>query len=103
MLELKPLFVTVYVERTCKDFTESRTPGGIIVPDNAKDEGKRIYEGVVLFVGPGVHHEKTGVFVSTELKAGDKVMFGRYIPNIIEMEGKKVYVLKETQIYAKII
>lgn len=97
---LEPLFDTVFVERTCKDF--EKTSGGIILPDNVRDEGKRVYYGTVLHAGPGAYHEKSGIFMKSELKPGDKVMFGRYIPNIIELDGKKVYILKEFQIYAKI-
>lgn len=95
---LKPLFDTVFVERTCKDFKEKSV---IILPDNIKDEGKRVYEGVVLYAGPGAYHEKSGIYMKSELKPGDKVMFGRYIPNTIQLDGKTVYILKEYQIYAK--
>ena len=99
-MQLTPLFDTVFVERTCKDF--DKTTSKIILPDSVKEEGKRVYEGKVLHVGPGVHHEKSGVFIETTIKAGDAVMFGRFIPNIIQLEGKEVYVLKENQIYAKL-
>jgi len=98
-MKLKPLFDTVFVKRTCQDYEKK---GGIILPANSKEEAKRVYEGEVLFVGPGVHHEKSGEFVPTSLKEGDKILFGRFIPNIIQLGGEDVYILKEAQIFAAI-
>jgi chaperonin GroES len=82
-LKLKPLGGRVIVEPIEQ---EEMTPGGIILPETAKEKPQ---EGKVLAAGPGERNEK-GERVPMELKVGDKVLFAKYSGTDIKMDGKKL-------------
>jgi chaperonin GroES len=90
-MKFKPLYDRVLVERT---ETESKTSGGIIIPDTAKEKPM---EGVVVAVGAGVKSEK-GDLVPLQIKAGDKILFGKWSGSEIKLDGKEYLVMKESDI-----
>jgi chaperonin GroES len=92
-LKLKPLGGRVIVEPIEQD---EMTPGGIILPETAKEKPQ---EGKVLAAGPGDRDDK-GVRVPMDVKVGDKVLFAKYSGTEIKMDGKKLLIMRETDILA---
>ena len=92
-LKLKPLGGRVIVEPIEQ---EEMTAGGIILPETAKEKPQ---EGKVLAAGPGDRNEK-GERVPMELKVGDKVLFAKYSGTDIKMDGKKLLIMRESDILA---
>ncbi|MCA9391864.1 co-chaperone GroES [candidate division WWE3 bacterium] len=91
---IKPLGDRVIVRPVSK---ETATESGIIIPDTAaKDKPE---QGEVLAVGPGEINEK-GERVPMELKVGQIVMFTKYSPNEIEVEGEDLLVIKQKDVLA---
>ena len=92
-LKLKPLGGRVIVEPIEQ---EEMTPGGIILPETAKEKPQ---EGKILAAGPGDRNEK-GERIPMELKVGDKVLFAKYSGTDIKMDGKKLLIMRESDILA---
>ena len=90
-MNFKPLYDRVLVERL---ESESKTSGGIIIPDTAKEKPM---EGLVIAVGNGTRSEK-GDIVPLQVKPGDKVLFGKWSGNEIKLDGKDYLVMKESDI-----
>jgi chaperonin GroES len=90
-MKFRPLYDRVLVERL---ETESKTSGGIIIPDTAKEKPM---EGKVISVGSGTKSEK-GDLIPLQVKAGDKVLFGKWSGNEIKLDGKDYLVMKESDI-----
>jgi len=90
-MNFKPLYDRVLVERL---ESESKTSGGIIIPDTAKEKPM---EGLVVAVGNGTKSEK-GDIVPLQVKPGDKVLFGKWSGNEIKLDGKDYLVMKESDI-----
>ena len=95
MFSIKPLHQKVVVERM---EAESKSAGGILIPDSAKEKPMR---GVVIAVGPGRVLENRDV-KALEVKKGDKVLFGGYAGSEVKMEGKDYLIVNESEIYAVI-
>ncbi len=91
--QLKPLGDRVLVERI--DQEEKVSPGGIIIPDTAKEKPTK---GRVVAVGPG-KRDKDGNRIPMEIKVGDEIVFGKWGGNEIKMDGKEYLLLKEDDIY----
>jgi chaperonin GroES len=79
--------------------SEEKTKSGIILPDSASKE--RPEQGKVVAVGPGKKNKK-GEIVPVSIKAGDKVLFSKYGPNEIKVDGKEYLIAKEEDILAVI-
>jgi chaperonin GroES len=77
---------------------EGKTKGGIIIPDAAKEKPQ---EGLVVAVGSGKMTEK-GQRVAPEVKAGDKILFGKYSGTEIKIDGDEHLILREEDILAVI-
>ena len=92
---LKPLDDRVVVEQV---EAEEMTAGGIVLPDAAKEKPQR---GKVLAVGPGRLLD-SGERCPVALVVGDEVLFGKYGGTEVEVEGKDVKILRESDILAKI-
>jgi len=92
-LKLKPLGGRVIVEPIEQ---EDITAGGIFVPETAKEKPQ---EGKVLAAGPGDRDDK-GDRVPMDLKVGDKVLFAKYSGTEIKMDGKKLLIMRESDILA---
>ena len=90
-MNLKPLHDRVAVEILEQ---ASKTSGGIIIPDTAKEKP---VEGRVVAVGAGTKDE-SGNRVSVDVKVGDKVIFGKWSGTEIEVGGKKLLIMKESDI-----
>lgn len=90
-MKFKPLYDRVLVERL---ESEEKTAGGIIIPDTAKEKPM---EGLVVAVGSGTKTEK-GDVVPLQVKAGDKILFGKWSGTEIKLEGKDYLVMKESDI-----
>jgi len=90
---LRPLGDRVLVERIEEE--EKITPGGIIIPDSAKEKPT---QGRVVAAGPG-KRDKEGQRIPIEIKVGDRIVFGKWGGNEIKMGGKEYLLLKEDDIY----
>jgi chaperonin GroES len=93
---VKPLDDRVVVEPL--DAEES-TAGGILLPDTAKQKPQR---GKVLAIGPGKMHDD-GHRSAVAVTVGDEVLFGRYAGNDVEVSGKEVKIMRESDILAKVV
>jgi chaperonin GroES len=91
MVRFKPLHDRVLVKRT---EAEEKTPGGIIIPDTAKEKP---VEGEVLAVGPGLRTED-GKLHPLDVKAGDRVLFGKWSGTEVLIEGEDRLIMKESDI-----
>ena len=89
-MRVKPLGDRVLVKRIAK---EEKTKGGIIIPDAAKEKPQ---EGKVVAVGQGKHED--GKLIAPEVKAGDKILFGKYSGSEIKLEGEEHLILRENDI-----
>jgi chaperonin GroES len=87
----RPLHDRVVVRRVEE---EGRTKGGIIIPDTAKEKPM---EGEVVSVGPGARDEK-GVMVPMSVKAGDRVLFGKWSGTEVKLGGEELMIMKESDI-----
>ena len=94
-MKVKPLQDRVLVKRVEE---EAKTKGGIIIPDTAKEKPQ---EGLVVAVGPGKIADN-GSRVTPEVKAGDKILFGKYSGTEIKIEGEEHLILREDDILAVI-
>ena len=90
-MKFKPLQDRVVVRRIQE---EEKTPGGIIIPDTAKEKPS---EGEVIAVGPGARNDK-GEIVPVEVKAGDRVLFGKWSGTEVKIDGQELLIMKESDI-----
>ena len=90
-MKFRPLHDRVLVRRIEED---TRTAGGIIIPDTAKEKPQ---EGEILAVGAGSRDE-TGKLVPLDVKAGDKVLFGKWSGSEVTLEGEELLIMKESDI-----
>ena len=90
-MKLRPLGDRILVKRIKE---EEKTKGGIIIPDTAKEKPQ---EGKVVSVGKGKVADD-GKLVAPEVKAGDKILFGKYSGSEIKLEGEDLIVLREDDI-----
>jgi chaperonin GroES len=95
-LRVRPLDDRVVVESL---EAEEKTPGGILLPDTAKQKPQR---GRVLAVGPGKLRDDGKRSVIAVMK-GDEILFGRYAGNDIEVDGKELKIMREGDILAKVV
>ncbi|MFN7710209.1 MAG: co-chaperone GroES [Holosporales bacterium] len=91
-MKFRPLHDRVLVRRIEQ---ESRTSGGIIIPDTAKEKP---IEGEVLAVGPGARDDK-GHVIPTEVKVGDRVLFGKWSGTEVKVDAEELLILKESDIF----
>ena len=90
-MAFRPLGDRVLVKRVEE---ESKTKGGIIIPDSAKEKPQ---EGEVVAVGPGVRDED-GKHVALELKAGDRILFGKWSGTEVKIDGEDLIIMKESDV-----
>jgi chaperonin GroES len=90
-MKFRPLHDRVVVRRIEED---DRTPGGIIIPDTAKEKPQ---QGEVIAVGPGARDEK-GVVQSLDVKAGDRILFGKWSGSEVKIDGEELLIMKESDI-----
>jgi chaperonin GroES len=90
-MQLKPLQDRVVVQRLDE---ETKTAGGIIIPDNHTEKPS---QGKILAVGTG-YRNTDGSVRSLDVKVGDTVLFGKYSGTEVKVEGKPVLIMKEDEI-----
>jgi chaperonin GroES len=90
-MHFRPLHDRVVVRRIDED---ERTPGGIIIPDTAKEKPQ---QGEVIAVGPGARDEK-GQLQALDVKAGDRVLFGKWSGTEVKIDGEELLIMKESDI-----
>jgi len=90
-LRFRPLHDRVVVKRID---AEEKTKGGIIIPDTAKEKPQ---EGEVVGVGPGGRDE-TGKLTPMGVKAGDRVLFGKWSGTEVKLDGDELLIMKESDI-----
>jgi chaperonin GroES len=92
-MKIRPLSDRLVVRRTQE---EEKTKGGIIIPDTAKEKP---LEGIVIAVGSG-KTLKSGKTVPLEVKAGDKVLFGKYTGTEVKVDGEDLVLLNQDDVLA---
>src|SRR5258708_24869701 len=90
-MKLRPLKARVLIRRVEQ---ETKTCGGIIIPDTAKEKPM---EGEVVAVGPGARDEH-GKLHPLDVKAGDRVLFGKWSGAEIKLDGEDLVIMKESDI-----
>ena len=90
-MRVRPLQDRVIVRRV--EEQEQKSAGGIIIPDTAKEKPQ---EGKVVAVGPG--KKEDGKVLSLDVKAGDRVLFGKYAGTEIKLDGEEHLILREEDI-----
>ena len=91
MAKFRPLHDRVVVKRLTG---EEKTAGGIIIPDTAKEKPM---EGEIVAVGAGARNE-TGAIVALDVKAGDRILFGKWSGTEVKVDGEELLIMKESDI-----
>jgi chaperonin GroES len=90
-MHFRPLHDRVLVRRVT---AEEKTPGGIIIPDTAKEKPQ---EGEIVAAGPGARDER-GELVALDVKPGDRVLFGKWSGTEVKIDGEELLIMKEADI-----
>ena len=90
-MKFRPLHDRVVVRRL---EAEEKTAGGIIIPDTAKEKPM---EGEIVAAGPGARDE-TGKLVPLDVKAGDRILFGKWSGTEVKLDGEELLIMKESDI-----
>jgi chaperonin GroES len=90
-MKFRPLGDRVLVKRVEE---ETKTKGGIIIPDTAKEKPQ---EGEVVAVGPGARNDK-GDVVALDVKAGDRILFGKWSGTEVKVDGQDLLIMKESDV-----
>ena len=90
-MTFRPLHDRILVRRIEAD---ERTAGGIIIPDTAKEKPQ---EGEIVAVGSGARDE-TGKLVELDVKAGDRILFGKWSGTEVKIDGEELLIMKESDV-----
>ncbi len=90
-MKFRPLHDRVVVRRLKP---EEKTAGGIIIPDTAAEKPM---EGEIIAAGPGARNEQ-GQIVALDVKAGDRVLFGKWSGTEVKLDGEELLIMKESDI-----
>jgi chaperonin GroES len=90
-MNFRPLHDRVLVRRNEAD---EKTAGGIIIPDTAKEKPS---QGEVISVGPG-RRDESGKLIPIDIKAGDRVLFGKWSGTEVKIDGEDLLIMKESDI-----
>ena len=90
-MKFRPLHDRVVVRRLN---AEEKTAGGIIIPDTAKEKPM---EGEIVAAGPGARNE-AGALVALDVKAGDRILFGKWSGAEVKIDGEELLIMKESDI-----
>ncbi len=90
-ITLKPLGSRVVIEPIEED---EKTAGGIFLPENAKEKPQR---GTVLAIGPG-DRDESGKRIPLDVATGDQVLFAKYAGSEIKLDGKKLLIMRESDL-----
>jgi chaperonin GroES len=95
-MKFRPLHDRVVVTRID---AEDKTAGGIIIPDTAKEKPQ---EGKVIAVGPGGRDE-SGKLIPIDIKAGDRVLFGKWSGTEVKIDGVEYLIMKESDVMGVLV
>ncbi len=90
-MKFRPLHDRVVIRRVR---AEEKSSGGIIIPDTAQEMPM---EGEVIAAGPGARNEQ-GQIVALEVKAGDRVLFGKWSGTEVKLDGEELLIMKESDV-----
>jgi chaperonin GroES len=90
-MKFQPLHDRVVIRRVR---AEEKTSGGIIIPDTAQEKP---IEGEIVAVGAGARNEQ-GLIVKLEVKAGDRILFGKWSGTEVKLDGEELLIMKESDI-----
>jgi chaperonin GroES len=90
-MKFRPLHDRVVIRRID---AEEKTSGGIIIPDTAQEKPM---EGEVIAAGPGARNEQ-GQIVGLDVKAGDRILFGKWSGTEVKLDGEELLIMKESDI-----
>jgi chaperonin GroES len=90
-MRFRPLHDRVLVRRVT---AEEKTAGGIIIPDTAKEKPQ---EGEIVAAGPGARNDN-GELVELDVKAGDRILFGKWSGTEVKIDGEDLLIMKESDI-----
>jgi chaperonin GroES len=90
-MKFRPLHDRVVVRRVKN---EEKTAGGIIIPDTAQEKPQ---EGTIIAVGTGARDE-AGTLVPLDVKAGDRILFGKWSGTEVKINGEELLIMKETDV-----
>jgi chaperonin GroES len=90
-MHFRPLHDRVVVRRI---ESQEKTAGGIIIPDTAKEKPQ---EGEIVAAGPGARNER-GELVALDVKAGDRILFGKWSGTEVKIDGEDLLIMKESDI-----
>jgi chaperonin GroES len=90
-MKFRPLHDRVVVRRI---EAEEKTPGGVIIPDTAKEKPM---QGEVIAVGPGARDEQ-GKLVPLDVKAGDRILFGKWSGTEVRIDAEELLIMKESDV-----
>ena len=95
-MKFRPLHDRVVIKRI---EAEEKTSGGIIIPDTAKEKPQ---EGEVIAVGPGGRDE-SGKLIPIDVKAGDRVLFGKWSGTEVKLDGVEYIIMKESDLMGVLV
>ena len=95
-MKFRPLHDRVVIKRI---EAEEKTTGGIIIPDTAKEKPQ---EGEVIAVGPGGRDE-SGKLIPIDVKAGDRVLFGKWSGTEVKLDGVEYLIMKESDLMGVVL
>jgi len=95
-MKIRPLYDRIVVKRI-EDSAE-KTASGLFIPDSAKEKPQ---EGEVIAVGAGKRNDD-GKLIPLDVKAGDRILFGKYTGNDIKIDDQEYLILREEEILAKV-
>jgi chaperonin GroES len=90
-MNFRPLHDQVVIRRVT---AEEKSSGGIIIPDTAQEKPM---QGEVIAVGPGARNEQ-GQIVALDVKAGDRILFGKWSGTEVKLDGEELLIMKESDI-----
>jgi len=90
-MKFRPLHDRIVVRRITP---EEKTVGGIIIPDTVKEKPM---EGEVIAAGPGARDER-GTIVALDVKAGDRILFGKWSGTEVKLDGEELLIMKESDV-----
>jgi chaperonin GroES len=92
-MNIRPLYDRIVVKRVENDQDE-KTAGGLIIPDTAKEKPQ---QGEVVAVGQGKRTED-GKIIALDVKAGDRILFGKYSGSEIKIDGNEYLIMREDEV-----
>ncbi|MGH7051638.1 MAG: co-chaperone GroES [Acetobacteraceae bacterium] len=90
-MKFRPLHDRAVIRRVS---AEEKSSGGIIIPDTAREKPM---EGEVVAVGPGARNEQ-GKIVALDIRAGDRILFGKWSGTEVKLDGEELLIMKESDI-----